>query len=61
LELENQANDSKDAVEEISSATVGWWMAVAYASFGAWLLHSFAVRFFFVTIQRLFLKFLVKA
>jgi hypothetical protein len=35
-----------------------YWLFAMYASFVAWLLHSYGVKFLFVSVHRLIAKFL---
>jgi hypothetical protein len=35
-----------------------YWMIASFASFVIWILHSYAVRFFFMSVRHLIIKFL---
>ena len=41
--------------------SLGFWIFAVYASFFAWLMHSFAVRSFLASFKQLVTKFLTKA
>ncbi len=60
-ELEDGPKSSHPVAKHASAPGLGLWLFAAYASFGAWLFHSFAVKFFLFSVQRLLAKFLARA
>jgi hypothetical protein len=45
----------------VTKKSLGFWLLAVYASFFAWLMHSFAVRSFLASFKQLVAKFLTKA
>src|SRR5579863_1567260 len=70
LETSSQARDlqelnklqdpplNPDPVASSADPASELWLILAYSSFVAWLFHSFAVRFFILSLRHLFSKFL---
>lgn len=59
-ELEDGPKSSRPDAAQTSVPSLGLWLIATYVSFGAWLAHSFAVRFFLFSVQRLLVKFLAR-
>jgi hypothetical protein len=48
----------QSAIDEEAPADLKYWIVLTYLSFAAWLLHSYGIRFFFASVNRLIKKFL---
>jgi hypothetical protein len=44
---------ARKAIDGKSEERLGIWILMAYISFGAWLLHSFAVKALFLSVHQL--------
>jgi hypothetical protein len=54
--MDGKTNSNTDALG-LEPSGLGLWLFLAYTSFGAWLVHSFAVKYFLLSIHKLLAKF----